>query len=121
MNWKFNHPIMSDKKYNLQQLEELAGGNTDFVNSMVETFLEYTPGQLQEMLNAHKEQKMDVLGAVAHKIKPNIDLFEISEIRNDIRLIEEHGKNNLNTPELKASLDRLEVVLNKVFKQLEQR
>lgn len=120
-NWKFKILVMSDKKYNLQQLDELAGGNTDFVNSMVETFLEYTPGQLQEMLDAHKNQRMDVLGAVAHKIKPNIDLFEITEIKSDIRLIEEHGKNNLNTPELKASLDRLAEVLNEVFKQLEQR
>ena len=71
---------MSDKVYNLSQLEELAGGNEEFVNSMVETFLEHTPSQLQEMLNAYRENDMNLLGSIAHKIKPNIDLFEISAI-----------------------------------------
>ncbi len=112
---------MPDKKYNLKQLEELAGGNSDFVNSMVETFLEYTPGQLQEMLDAHKNKQLDVLGGIAHKIKPNIDLFEIEEIKQEIRLIEEHGKNNLDTSQLQTSLQKVEVVLNEVFQQLEQR
>lgn len=112
---------MANKKYDLRQLEELAGGNAEFVDSMVETFLEHTPGQLQEMLDAHKNQQLDVLGAVAHKIKPNIDLFEIAEVKSDIRLIEEHGKGKMNTPELKASLDKLEAVLNEVFTQLEER
>ncbi len=112
---------MSDKKYNLRQLEELAGGNADFVDSMVETFLEHTPVQLQEMLDAHKNQNLQVLGAIAHKIKPNIDLFEITEIKSEIRLIEDHGKNNLNSSELKDSLNKLEQVLNEVFNQLKQR
>jgi HPt (histidine-containing phosphotransfer) domain-containing protein len=112
---------MSDKKYDLRQLEELAGGNTDFVDSMVETFLEHTPIQLNEMLDAHKNQQLNVLGAIAHKIKPNIDLFEIVEIKDDVRLLEEYGKNNMNSPEVAEALGRLERVLKEVFKQLEQR
>lgn len=112
---------MSDKIYNLRQLEELAGGSDDFVNSMIETFLEYTPGQLNEMLDAYKKGQFEVLGAIAHKIKPNIDLFEIHAIRDDIRLIEEKGKQNQNVPELKESLEKVEATLREVFKQLEQR
>lgn len=117
---KFNDQ-MSEKKYNLRQLEELAGGNTEFVDSMVETFLEYTPGQLEEMLEAYKNQQLDVLGAIAHKIKPNIDLFEIKEIKEEIRIVEERGKDNMNTSDLQTSLLKVEESLKEVFKQLEQR
>lgn len=112
---------MSDKVYNLSQLEELAGGNEEFVNSMVETFLEHTPSQLQEMLNAYSENDMNLLGSIAHKIKPNIDLFEISAIHGEIRVVEEKGKNGIKDSELEQSLKKVEKVLEESFNQLRQR
>ncbi len=112
---------MPDKLYNLSQLQELAGGSDDFVNSMVETFLEYTPGQLDDMIKSYECGDLDQLGAIAHKIKPNIDLFAITNIYHQIRLVEEHGKNNINSPELESSLQEVSKVLQEVFKQLEQR
>ncbi len=112
---------MSDKLYNLNQLQELAGGSDDFVNSMVETFLEYTPGQLNDMMKSFEGGDLIQLGAIAHKIKPNIDLFAITKIYHEIRLVEEHGKNNINSPELEKSLRQVSDVLKEVFNQLEQR
>ena len=112
---------MADRVYDLKQLEELAGGNSEFVNSMVETFLEHTPGQLQEMLVAYNNQELTAVGATAHKIKPNIELFGIYEIKQDIRVVEEHGKIGAKTEALEVSIRRVEKYLKEAFNQLQQR
>ncbi len=107
--------------YNLSQLEELAGGNTEFVNSMVETFLEHTPGQLEEILQAYESLDLATVGAVAHKIKPNIELFGINAIKQDIRVVEEKGKQGLKDKDLEESIKRVELHLKEAFNQLLQR
>lgn len=112
---------MAEKVYNLKQLEELAGGNTEFVDSMVETFLEHTPGQLREMMDAYHAGDLSSVGATAHKIKPNIELFGILEIKPDIRVVEENGKAGTDSEAMKASITKVESYLKEAFNQLQQR
>lgn len=112
---------MSNTVYNLNQLHELAGGSDDFVQSMVETFLEHTPQQLQELLNAYKAHDLITVGSIAHKIKPNIDLFGIEAIKENVRTVEEKGKNEINDAELRESVDRLKKYLELSFIQLKER
>lgn len=111
---------MAGKVYNLKQLEELAGGNMEFVKSMVDTFLEHTPGQLNEMLEAYKNGDLAMVGATAHKIKPNIELFGILEIKQDIRVVEELGKEGTNNSSMKTSIERVENYLREAFNQLQE-
>lgn len=111
---------MSNKVYSLEQLEELASGSDEFVQSMIETFLEHTPQQLQEMLHAHQAGDLQTVGGVAHKIKPNIDLFQINAIVPDIRAVEEKGKDGINDEQLRQHLARVEEVLNECFKQMRE-
>ncbi len=109
---------MSDKVYDLSQLEELAGGSQEFVMSMVETFLEHTPGQLEELKAAFNSGDLSAMGGVAHKIKPNIDLFGVSSIKEEIRLVESLGKEQVNAPELSSKIDKIDSVLQLSFQQL---
>ena len=109
---------MPDKNYNLQQLEELAAGSEEFVQSMIEVFLEHTPAQLESMLQAHRSGDLVVVGNIAHKIKPNIDLFNINDLHRDIRVVEEKGKAGINDDELNSSLLKVEQVLRESFKQM---
>ena len=110
-----------EKVYNLAQLEELAGGSSDFVNSMVETYLEHTPQQLNEMESALHSGDLITVGNVAHKIKPNIDLFGVTEIKDDIRVVEQKGKNGINDDELKEGFRQVKKYLELSFEQLRQR
>ena len=109
---------MSDKLYDLQQLRDLAAGSEDFVQSMIETFLEHTPGQLDEMLAAYDSGDLQSVGSIAHKIKPNIDLFKIDNITADIRVVEEKGKAGINDESLKSSLDNVRDILRESFNQM---
>lgn len=111
---------MSDKVYNLAQLEELGGGDAEFVTMMVATFLEHTPGQLEEMKAAHSSGDLATLGAIAHKIKPNVDMFGIDAIVQDVRDLEQMGKNGVNTAETVAKLNKVDAELKIAFEQLKQ-
>ena len=110
---------MSDKLYDLQQLRDLAAGSDDFVQSMIETFLEHTPGQLDEMLTAYESGDMQTVGSIAHKIKPNIDLFNINDILSDIRVVEEKGKAGINDEALQSSIERVKRILRESFNQMQ--
>lgn len=109
---------MSDKVYDLSQLEELAGGSQDFIMSMVETFLEHTPGQLAELVQAHASGDLTAMGGLAHKIKPNIDLFGVLTIKEEIRQVEALGKVGDNDPMLAAMINKIETVLKQAFEQM---
>lgn len=110
---------MSEKLYDLQQLRDLAAGSEEFVQSMIETFLEHTPGQLDEMLSAFESGDLQTVGSIAHKIKPNIDLFRINDITADIRVVEEKGKAGINDDALRASLERVRDILRQSFNQMQ--
>lgn len=112
---------MTAKGYDLQQLEALAGGSREFIDSMVATFLEHTPVQLNEMLDAYKNDDLIVMGNIAHKIKPNIDLFQIEEIRDNIRTVENQGKTETRDAKLEHSIQEVDRVLKIVFDQLRTR
>ena len=111
---------MSDKVYDLSQLEELGGGDMEFVTMMVATFLEHTPGQLEEMKNAHASGDWPTLGAIAHKIKPNVDMFGINAIVQDIRDLEQMGKAGQSGPDMDSKLAKVDKELNAAFNQLNQ-
>lgn len=109
---------MSDKVYDLTQLSELAGGSQEFIDSMVETFLEHTPSQLAELINSYKSGDLTAMGGLAHKIKPNIDLFGIDTLKDVIRSVERKGKEAQMDSELQGEIELIEKVLNTAFEQL---
>ena len=112
---------MSDIIYDLAQLEELGGGDMDFVNMMVATFLEHTPGQLEELKSAHASGDWATFGSIAHKIKPNVDMFGIKAIIQDIRDLEQLGKAGQSGPEMDEKLANVDKELTIAFAQLSQR
>lgn len=112
---------MSDALYDLSQLNELAGGSEEFVNTMIETFLEHTPEQFESMNQAFKENDFKRMGDVAHKIKPSIDLFQIQGLGDLIRSVERQGKNNEPLPDLSQQMATIQKVLFTAMEQLKNR
>ncbi len=107
-----------EKVYDLKQLEELSGGMPDMVNTMIDTFLEHSPGQLHELLNAYEKGNWAQMGALAHKIKPSIDLFGIHSLYEIVRRIEKNGKTDTPGSELDDDVKKVESVLIAAFEQL---
>lgn len=79
------------KNYNLDDVIEMAGGDDDFVKIIVQTFLEEIPADVVAMSEAISNSNPALAYQFAHKMKPNLQLFGLNQMKN-ILLIEDWSK-----------------------------
>lgn len=103
--------------YNLDMLKEMAQGNMDFVNNMVSVFLEHTPQIVQDMKQNYSSGNLEAVGALAHQIKPSVDLMGIAILHDNIRTLEKKGKGK-DSSEMDILIDQVSSVLENVFEEL---
>jgi hypothetical protein len=66
-----------DKHYNLEKLESLSGGDSNFIHQMVELFLSESESNCQKFEDDLAAGDFASIRSLAHKIKPTIDLMGI--------------------------------------------
>lgn len=106
------------RTYDLEQINALAGGDDSFVKTMVDTFMEYTPVQVDQMQEALAEGDLKTVGAIAHKIKPSLEMMGVASLHQLVRDVEFNGKNETNPGELESQVKQLSRVLHTVFEEL---
>jgi HPt (histidine-containing phosphotransfer) domain-containing protein len=79
------------KNYNLDDVQEMAGGDNDFVKIIVQTFLEEIPPDVASMSEAISNSNPALAYQFAHKMKPNLQLFGLNQMDN-ILMIEAWSK-----------------------------
>lgn len=79
------------RKYNLDSVKELAGEDDEFVQMLVETFLEEVPYDLEEMNEALYAKDPQATYQKAHKMKPNLLLFGL-DLKLEIEVLESWAK-----------------------------
>lgn len=77
--------------YNLDAVNEMAGGDEDFVKVIVQTFLEEIPPDVSSMGVAIENSNPSLAYQYAHKMKPNLQLFGL-ELMDQILTIEAWSK-----------------------------
>ena len=90
------------KNYNLDSVEEMAGGDQDFVKIVVQTFLEEIPPDLEGMNQAVTQENASQAYQYAHKMKPNLQMFGL-ELMPQIRIIEEWSKSGKDKSEVQEA------------------
>jgi len=108
--------MVEEKLFSLKRLEDLAAGSDDFVQSMVETFIEHLPKQVSDLVDAFKIKDYKRMADAAHKVKPSLDLFEIKGLKEVIRSIEKQGRHGDIEPNL---ADEIELFQNRALAALE--
>ncbi len=101
--------------YDITELEQMAQGNNEFITKMVSVFLETTSESLDQLLEAFAGKDLQTVSAIAHKIKPSIDLMGITSLHDVVRDIEMRAKNGEELSELVGKLDG---DLKLVFKEI---
>jgi HPt (histidine-containing phosphotransfer) domain-containing protein len=101
--------------YDITELEQMAQGNDEFITKMVSVFLETTSQSLDQLLKAFEGRDLQTVSAIAHKIKPSIDLMGITSLHDVVRDIEVRAKNGEELSELVGKLDD---DLKLVFKEI---
>lgn len=104
--------------YNLNMINEIAHGNTDFVKKMIQLFIDTMPPAITELNQHLADQNWSALGAVAHKIKPSIDTMGIDLLKEDIRAVERYGKEGTNLDEIPALMDKIDKVIGKIIEDM---
>jgi HPt (histidine-containing phosphotransfer) domain-containing protein len=86
--------------YDLNYLREVSGDNKEFIQEMVQTFVTTIPKVLTEMRESLKVKDWDKVSSLAHQIKPSLTLMGLSEMKNDVVVIEQNCKSKTKLGEM---------------------
>ena len=80
-----------EEHYKLHRVRELAGDDQEFIETLVQTFLEEVPEDARQLQIAVDSRDYLKSYKVAHKMKPTIDLFELG-VLDDLIEVQDWGK-----------------------------
>lgn len=116
-----NNPInkdMVEPLYNLNQLEQIAKGNKEFVKKMVALFINQAPSSMKEIEDAYHSKDYEKIMKIAHRLKPSIDNMGIVSIKNDIRELEKNIDNYVASDTLELYIKKIGQVIDSVVVEL---
>lgn len=105
------------KHYSPESLSAVAGGDTEFIAVIAQTFLEEIPTDLRAMEEAIAVNNKDLAYQFAHKMKPNLEMLGI-DVVEDIKSIEAWTKASQPNSAIADTLEKVTNVLNLVFSEL---
>lgn len=73
------------KAYNLDKVNEIAGGDESFTREMVGIFLKDVDANISQFQSLYSENKMKEIASLAYKLKPTVDLLGIEDAHHEIR------------------------------------
>lgn len=119
INKNTSSAISSDENlFSLHKLEEISRGNKAFVTKMVGMLLEEMPQSLK-LLNEHVVNKeYDRLRAIAHKMKPSINLMAMTSIYEVIQQVEDFAGSETNSVQLPLLVEQITNACEEMLAQL---
>ncbi len=107
-----------EKGYKLDKLLEYVGDNPETIRDMVSLFLQSAEEMKIQMLEACHQNNPEVVGKLAHKLKPSLDIFGVHNLAVQVRILEkiQHDKEmclNIHTV-VAAFLKNLDVVVREL-------
>lgn len=107
------------KGYSLKHVNELSGGDDEFIAVLVQTFLEEIPPDLDSMIQAVNADNPQMAYQYAHKMKPNLQLFDI-DLLPQIKQIEAWSKTNKAKEQIIPVLDKIVSTVNGALENLRE-
>jgi HPt (histidine-containing phosphotransfer) domain-containing protein len=104
--------------YTLDKIKEMAGGDEDFILSIVTVFLEEIPQDLAGLEEAVNNRDHEKTYQLAHKIKPNVDILGMEQTRILALDMETLGKNQGSFDEIEAKFPALKTDILQVIEEL---
>jgi signal transduction histidine kinase/CheY-like chemotaxis protein/ligand-binding sensor domain-containing protein len=102
-----------------QQLEELTGGNADFISQIVATFLAEAPA-LEQVLAAAYPHDLPAVAATAHKLKGQVAYFGVPGLHAQLDELERSARRP-DCPYCGPLLEAVRQQLSQLYPQLQQR
>lgn len=84
---------MKEVNYNLAQINEISDSDPEFIKTMVDTFVQEMPLDLEHLALAVVEENRENVHRYAHKMKPSLELFGLKGHQQAVTL-EAWGKSD---------------------------
>lgn len=105
------------KNYSIEQLNEISGGDADFMAVVAQTFLDEIPPDLASLEEAVANDNKELAYQFAHKMKPNLEMFGV-DVLKDITSIESWTRTSKSNATVADHVTNVSETLAKVFEEL---
>lgn len=105
------------KYYDLTDVNDMAGGDEDFLKVIVQTFLEEIPPDVRSMIEAIENGNPSLAYQYAHKMKPNLQLFGL-DLMEPVLTIEGWSKGGSTAEAAVKAGERISAKVNLAEAQL---
>ena len=105
--------------YNLSKLKEMSNDD-QFIKKMVALFIENTTSLVNEIENSLDSGNYENIQAIAHKLKPSIDIVCLGNTKDLVRLVERESLSQPSSVSLDKNIQDLIDILRKTVSQLKE-
>lgn len=105
------------KTYSLESLQEIAGGDEEFMAVIAKTFLDEIPPDLDALIQAVDNNNKALAYQFAHKMKPNLEMLGLN-LTKDVTAIESWTNTSKNKAAVDSQVQKINTTLKQVFKEL---
>lgn len=106
------------KLYNLATIEAIGGGSREFMHDMMQLFIETMPRLANEMVAALEAKDWATVKAVAHQVKPTMELMGIDALKDDVVIIEKNAKAQTELEIIPALVAKFHAIIEKIVEAL---
>lgn len=104
-----------EKLYDLTKLEEVTKGDKEFMNKMIQLFVNTVPGVISTMEKNLSHNDYTAIAASAHQIKPSIGYICISGLHDTVKEIEQwQGSDQTMVIKTEQFIASLKIVLDQL-------
>lgn len=105
---------------NLDFIKKNTGNNPGFLKEMVQLFIANLPKDMNKLVEAKNNNDWQTVGAVAHKMKPNIDIIGVECLHETIRNIEKNARSESNLDEVAEEVSFMEEKVSQIQDELQE-
>lgn len=113
--------LNEDVKIDLSYLDEVAGGNAEFIIEMIDIFLQQTPDYVASLKQAFEERDWKKIAEISHKIKPTLAFIGLHREQQEMANIEHQARAEENYDGIKASFEGLCNIFDVAYQSLESK
>ncbi len=108
-----------EHNYKLDKIRDLSDNDTDFIETLVSTFLEEVPEDARQLRIAADSRDYLATYKAAHKMKPTIDLFELG-VLNELIEVQDWGKYEQKDKNISNQLDMVMDAIARAIQELKE-
>jgi PAS domain S-box-containing protein len=102
----------------LTYLRKMSNNDESFVQEMISSFIDKTPEIITQINTAYKDDDLKEVGAMAHKLKPNLAFMGMESLKELIQELETNAKNGKNTKAIPDMIKELTSTVDEAIKEL---